>query len=432
MCHAPVMIFDRLRSFLIPILTICTILGVSAVVIAYGRGYRLDLRQNSLKPTGLISATSDPIGAQVLVDGKLRTATNNSFNVDPGWYTIRITKEGYLPWEKRIRVQGEVATRIDAFLFPTNPSLSPLTMLGVENPVRSPDGTKLAFTVPGQAEDGGVSRKKAGLWVYELVEGPLGRNRDPQQLDESEDTFNFSQAKIVWSPDSRQLMVASKNTVRLYQPGKPKAFTEISTTVAATLAEWQDDTRSKEQQALAAFPQPIIDMATQSAKIINFSPDETKILYEATAAATLPPVKVPPLIGTNSTQEERNIVKGKFYIYDSREDKNYLLLDKKELIAPSPTPVPRKTASVSPLDQYSANYQLPNLFWFPTSRHLILALPGKIDIMEYDRTNWITVYSGPLVDGFVTPWPTGSRIIILTNLNSGVSTLPNLYTVNLR
>ena len=72
------------------------------------------------------------------------------------------------------------------------------------------------------------------------------------------------------------------------------------------------------------------------------------------------------------------------------------------------------------------------VYWFPTSRHLVLTLPGKIDIMEYDRTNWVTVYSGPFVDGFMAPWPGGSRIIIMTNLNPGVSAIPNLYTVNLR
>jgi hypothetical protein len=70
--------------------------------------------------------------------------------------------------------------------------------------------------------------------------------------------------------------------------------------------------------------------------------------------------------------------------------------------------------------------------WFPTSRHLLLTLNGKIDVMEYDRTNWITIYSGPFVDDFVAPWSNGSRIIILTNLNGDATTLPNLYTVNLR
>ena len=72
------------------------------------------------------------------------------------------------------------------------------------------------------------------------------------------------------------------------------------------------------------------------------------------------------------------------------------------------------------------------LSWHPTNRHLILALQGKIDVMEYDRTNWITVYSGPFMERFVAPWPNGSRLVVLTNLNATATNLPNLYTVNLR
>lgn len=426
----------KIRSFLLPFLTIATILIVSAVLILFGRGYRLDFGKNSLRTTGLISATSDPIGAQVFVDGKLKTATNNSFSIDPGWYTLTISKDGFIPWQKHIRVQGEVAARADAFLFPTNPSLSPLTTTGVENPKLSPDGSRIAFTIPFPEDRGNAQAvKKAGLWIYELSEGPLGRNRDPQQLDTSGIAFDFSLTKIIWSPDSRQILTVSGENARLYDVGKPKIFTDVSGLTETTLSTWKDDIASKQRAALAAFPQPIIDVATASARIIDFSPDESKVLYEATAAASIPLIKNPPLIGTNSTPEDRNIKPNKLYIYDTREDKNYLLLDQKEIIIPTPLPTLKKNIVLpnNLVDLYlSHQNQLPNLFWFPTSRHIILAQNGKIDIIESDRTNWVTVYSGPFIDSFIAPWPSGSRIVILTNLNPGASTLPNLYTINLR
>ena len=151
-------------------------------------------------------------------------------------------------------------------------------------------------------------------------------------------------------------------------------------------------------------------MATSSARVIALSPDETKILYEATAAATIPQVIDPPLIGTNPTNENRTVIPGNVYVYDSKEDKNFLLLTKKEVPSGAPS----------------------FIHWFPTSRHILLTLPGKIDVMEYDRTNWVTIYAGPFDKSFIAPWSNGSRIVILTNLNPGVSSLPNLYTVNLR
>ncbi len=429
------------------------ILVATFAVIMYGRGYRPDFQTNSIKPTGLLSATSDPIGAQVYIDGALKTATNNSVNIEPGNYTVRITKEGYSSWEKKFRIQGEIASRTDAFLFLTNPSLSPITNTGIVNPIMSPDSTRLAYTVPLDYNNGANSTTKAGLWVHELTERPLGMNRDPRHLDVSTVAFDFSKAKIIWSPDSRELMVALGNRVRLYEISRINEFEDVTFTYTTILSDWEKEKQELNRQKLASFKPAFSDVLLTSAKIISFSPDESKLLYEATAAATFPLVIDPPLIGSNPTEEKRTIDPGKLYVYDSREDKNYFLLDKNEIptsstspqSSPSPSPNDRKVIKSSPSPNLQPttylsaealanvdNLQPYDIYWFPTSRHFVLAFPGKIDIMEYDRTNWVTVYSGPFQDDFIAPWPNGSRILILTNLNPGLSPYPNLYTVNLR
>lgn len=416
------------------IFTVCLILGISAAVIAYGRGYRIDVRKNSLKPTGLISATSDPVGAQVLVDNQLKTATNNSFAIEPGWYTVRIIKESYIPWEKKIRVQGEVVTRADAFLFPTNPSLSPLTRTGMEQPVMSPDGSTIAYTIPlSVTQDGGIVA--AGLWYYELSEAPLGRSRSPQLLAASTASFNQSSTTLVWSPDSTQILSIVGNRGRLYTVGNKDTFEEISA-YQNLLNVWQNEHATLNLEKLAPFKQGFIDIATSSAKILAVSPDETKVLYEATAGATIPTIISPALIGTNPTEEVRSIEPNKLYVYDSREDKNYFLLDRSELPPAKSREAGSGFAGQDPalrdktiLPSYA---QTSAIGWFPTNKHLLLTLQGKIDVVEYDRTNWTTIYAGPFTPGFVAPWPNGSRLVIVTNLNPSAGSLPNLYTVNLR
>ncbi|MDO8451706.1 MAG: PEGA domain-containing protein, partial [bacterium] len=401
----------KIRSILITFATVCGILGISGVLIAFGRGYRIDVLNNRVKTTGLISATSDPVGAQVYIDTRRETATNNSFAIDPAWYTVEISKEGYIPWEKKLRVQGEVVTRADAFLFPTSPSLSALTTTGVHNPVLSPDGTKIAYTTSTSNEKTNqATAKKAGLWVYELAERPLGRNRDPKHVGTSDTVFNFSASQIYWSPDSTQIMATIGTSIRLYDVDKLDMYQNISLTYETYLDEWEQQREVKEHQKLEAFKKPIIDIASSSARIISFSPDETKILYEATASAELARSIDPPLIGTNSTEESRRIEPGKLYVYDSREDRNYFLLDKTELLPTTPSPVPTQKPTMplslfSPPTTYNPD-PLP-IHWFPTSRHLLITLEGKIDVVEYDRTNWITVYSGPFQDGFIAPWPNG-------------------------
>lgn len=401
----------KIRSFLIPFVTVCSILGSSLVVIAYGRGYRLDISKNNLRSTGLISATSEPVGAQVYVNGQLKSATNNSFNLDPGWYAVSITKEGYGSWQKQLRIQGEIVARADAYLFPTNPSLGPLTTLGVQKPILSPDGSKIAYIIPScsarSSQKACLPAGRAGLWVYELSDGPLGRNRDPIQLSTT-DTFAIENALLQWSPDSTQILALTTTNTRLYSLDKPETFQDMHLTKTKLLADWEQERTVREVQKLEAFKPPIIDIATLSAKVLSLSPDETKILYKATAAATIPEVIIPPLIGTNPTEQQRTLRPGNIYVYDSKEDKNFLILEKKEIS--------------------NATF----IHWFPTSRHLLLTIADKIDIMEYDRTNWVTIYAGPFEGDFIAPWSNGSRIVILTNLNPGVSSLPNLYTVNLR
>jgi len=424
------MAIRKIRDFLIPFVTLFAILAASAILIAYGRGYRPDFGKNTLKTTGLILATSDPIGAQVYINGTLRTATNNSLNVDPGWYTVSITKEGYISWEKQTRVQGEIVARADAFLFPANPSLSPLTSIGVVKPTLSPDGTKIAYIVPFPGKGNEINAaKNAGIWVYELVDRPLGINRDPKHVASWDTTLDPEKISMMWSPDGSQLLVADGLSVRLYQTNRLDDFKIVTASYQDLLSDWQDNLAAKEASRLVSFKQPIIDVASTSGKIIAFSPDETKLLYEATASATIPQIIKPALIGTNGTKEDRVIQQGKLYVYDSREDKNYFVLDKKEL-PKSKSPISAKPSPLSNFQSLTANF--PSIRWFPTNRHLLLMLDGKIDVMEYDRTNWSTVYSGPFTDGFMAPWPNGSRIVILTNLNPGASTLPNLYTVNLR
>lgn len=433
----------RATKQLIPIVLVLLILTISFTIIAYGRGWRVDIQKRGVKPTGLVSVKSQPSGAQVFVDGKLTTATDNAFNTDPGWYTLRIVKEGYVPWEKKIRIQGEVAIKIDTMLFPANPNLSPLTMTGISHPIVSPDGSKVAYIIPPQS---GTERaevlKPSGLWTLELSESALGRNRDPEQLTSNDALLTEVDMSLAWSTDSRQILVAAKSTAHLYTIGKPQTYTDVTPSISQLLTDWTTDQKTKENQKLAGFPQAMVNIATSSAYILSFSPDETKMLYEATASATIPMVIKPPLIGSNTTTETRELSAGNIYIYDSHEDKNFLLGERKALIrsnppALKPTTNNQKTKVSEPIGNWilDIGYSSPNAFglvWLPTSNHLVLAQNGKIDIMEYDGTNRVTVYAGPFVEGLLTPWPSGNSLVILTNLNPGASSLPNLYSVNLR
>jgi len=421
----------KIPSIILTPATIILVLGISVAIIAYGKGYRFDINNKSVAPTGLITATSDPVGATIFINGKKETATNANINVEPDWYTVTIVKEGYQPWEKRIRVQGEVVARADAMLFPNNPSLYAITTNGAKNPKLSPDGTKLAYIVPTTlaSTTSGQLVNRTGIWVLDTTDKPLGLNRDARRIVDGE-MYAVDNATLAWSPDSKTI-VFSLPTETLYSVDVDKGNDSIKqvTSLDVLKTEWNDLSVAKEKEKLAGLVKPLQEAIQKSMKILAFSPDENKILYEATASAILPEIITPPLIGSNATEETRSLNPNSVYVYDVKEDKNFLIGDTSILtnINTPTTPCTPTATKVCP-----PTTEAPNLQWLASSLHLIITKKDRIDIMEYDGQNVRTVYVGPFMDGFVAPWSTGNKLIILTNLNAAASTMPNLYAVNIR
>lgn len=406
-----------LKRILFSILIILLIAGVAAGVISYGRGYRFNFDQKSLASTGILSVSSYPDRASIWIDGKLRSATNANLTLTPGWYQVKVTKEGYQSWEKNIRIQGEVVSQADALLIPINPSLRVLTATGVLSPTLSPSGAKVAYIIPpDEAASVASSPSKTGVWVVELRSGPLGGRSDPRQVYSSNITYDHTKAKLQWSPDEKQLILTlpkkeetreTVSTALLFSSELINtAATDITRSYQTVLSNWDDEIFEKEAVRITNLPTAIASHFISSATDIRFSPDETKILYLATQSAILAPIITPPLIGSNSTDEVRNITADKYYVYDTKEDKNYYIVDKN-----------------------TQDGQI--LHWYADSKHIVLVEDDTISIVDYDSTNKRGVYSGPFERQIVFPAPSTGKLVILTNLNKPQG-LPNLYEIDLR
>lgn len=406
------------RRLLYSIGIILLIGAVATIIIVYSRGYRINLRQKTLTLTGILSASSTPDGASIFIDGKLTSATNTSITLPPGWYQVRIGKEGYQQWEKRVRVQGELVSRVEALLIPTNPSLRTLTVMGVSSPALSSSGTKVSYIIPKEeATSTAILKLKTGVWILDLHTGPLGGKIEPKPVFQPAVSYDWKNAKLSWSPDEKKMIIAFSKKER----GKEIITTAIQINLDSTdarpvdvtliasklLSEWQANERERQKEQIDNFPPPVGDIFTNSASQFRFSPDETKILYLATASATFSQVITPPLIGSNPTSEVRTIEKEKFYIYDNKEDKNYFIAEQKSIP------------------------EAKNLAWHSDSKHIIMIEKDTISIIDYDGTNKRTVYTGPFENGIVYPWISTGKIVILTNLNKP-SSPANLYEIDLR
>lgn len=411
-------VFLMIKNLFYSLGIITIIILLAGGIILYGRGYRFNLNQKSLTPTGILSVTSTPEGASVWLDGKLTTATNTSISYKPGWYTIRIGKEGYQTWEKKIRIQGEVVTRSDAFLIPNNPSLRALTITGIVSPSLSPMGTKVAYIVPSEeATYSAIPKTKKGVWTMELKNGPLGGKSEPKAIYQPENIKDWSNAIFIWSPDEKQLILKFKSIVNkketvssallLGTDGENLIPQNITYTYKNIENEWQTIQQTRDLESRLALPLSLQQLLDNSTSDIKLSPDETKILYTATQSAVLSPVITPPLIGSNSTEEVRSITPGKLFIYDLKEDKNYYIAEKKAF--PS----------------------RDSIKWYSDSKHIIMIEKDSIYIMDFDGTNKRAIYTGPFEDEVAYPWTSSGKIVILTNFNKPKS-LSNLYEIDLR
>lgn len=441
------------KRVLFSLLSLVVIGTGTVIAIRYAQGYRPS-RTGVVAPTGLLSANSFPNGASVYINGNLTTATDSTLNLTPGDYDIEIKKEGYFSWKKRLSLQKELVTQTNALLFPITPSLSPLTYVGADKVYPSPDGQKLLFVTASAS-----ASRNNGVYVIDLTDNPLALQKGPRQIARSTNNFSVEKALFLWSPNSDQILASLGDKNFILDSNR---FTDLETTrditvtLADTLATWEEQLAQREQSQLLRFPAFMVNIATQSAKNIYFSPDQDLMMYTATASATIPDNLIPSIQAASTQTQSRTLVVGNTYVYDRKEDRNFLIKEDgvdltqpgKEILKPSPTgtqklnkvttketPVQEKSNIAATIDNFNRHYS--GLYtnspqWLPDSRHVIFAENGNISISEYDGLNKTQVYAGPFTPGFVYPWPNGTKLVILTNFNQPGDVPQNLYAVSVR
>ncbi|KKR63051.1 MAG: hypothetical protein UU02_C0034G0009, partial [Candidatus Woesebacteria bacterium GW2011_GWA1_40_43] len=377
----------RLRV-LLALLTLLVVGSLGLFLSLYARGYRFDGQTLRFKPSGLLVVKSDPSGAQVFVNGELSTATDTTLSLAPGTYDVSIRKEGFHSWNKRLLIEKEVVTEAIASLFRVAPSLSSVTFSGAVSPVLSPDGTRIAYVTAPSREDS----QKGGLWVIETVNLPIGFARDPRRVTDG-DLISSTSLGTVWqfSPDGREILVSLGASVFLLDSSTftPQAKrVNVAARKEIILAEWEEERGTRLSSQIKILPDELIDVLQRKVSSIVFSPDETKILYTASGSATIRENLIKSLPGSSSQKQERDIKEGHTYIYDIKEDRNFLIDEGPEAAR--------------------------RFSWFPTSKHLVLSEAGKITIIDYDGTNRQLVYSGSYVSPHAYPFGSTSRLLILT------------------
>jgi PEGA domain-containing protein len=442
------------------LISIILIFG-TVLAIRWAQGYRINFSQRIIEGTGLLVANSEPKGASLYIDDKLTSATDDTLHLNPGSYDIRLEKDGYQTWKKILKIEKELVTQTNAHLFPSVPNLSTLTVNSAQNPTPSPDGNKIAFQTASSS-----AQTKYGVWVLSLSSNFLKSSPNALQIIEDTPNIKFSQAQMFWSPDSNKILAYfNSNQAYLLETNQLSTTSDlinISFQLSQILNEWEQQLSLEHYKKIAKLPPALQKIATSSATLTYFSPNEEKLLYVATNSANLADNLIPPLLAINSQAQDRNLIPGNLYVYDAKEDTNYLLaqnlFDSNEVTqiaqsfylpppppetfeSPIPTPYdPKpKTNQLTAIDRlhnltlhYSPIYSSLKYQWYPHSSHLIITEINQINIIEYDGTNLTTVFPGGFAQNFSYPWPTGEKLIILTSLGSNSLVPNNLYSLNLK
>lgn len=382
-------IFLKLISFVI-------FITILVIVILYARGYRPDLKNKSFTSTGILSISSYPKTAKIYINNEFKGLTDINITLKPGKYFIEIKKDGYTSWEKEIILKGELVINIDALLFPLNPSLSPLTNIGIIRAIPLDDNKKILIF------------SKNGIYLFEISKNILPFFTPLKLIASSSlfpENFDWKNAEIHISPDLKQIII-DNYLLSLEEENQSLFDLSFSYSKENLISAWEEKKQANKLKILETYPKEFLKIATDSFKIISFSPNDNKILYQSLKNINLEPITT-PIIGTNQTPENRILKKNETYVYDKKEDKNYLI-----------------TNLHSPI----TNYQIQ---WYFDSKHIVIEDNKKIVICEYDNTNCQTIYSGPFEKGFFMPTLDG-KIIILANLNPEANEYPDLYLVGIR
>ncbi len=383
---------NRLKDILQTILSLALIAGISTALFLYTSGYRLQKNKDNtvdLTQTGMVNAKSIPDSASVYLDGKILTATNNTISgVEPGKHTLKISKKGFVEWNKEIQVFPELVTDITSVLVSLSPRLEPLTNTGARTPVISKSLTKLAYFSEDSVDPGIYIIPLSGINVSLFRSNPNLAIKDTR-------VTKFSLGKsIEWSPDELNLLVEGSNSIYY--------VIDLQTSTAQTTASpevlrktWKSVLMKKREDMLQKqeVTEDIRKLALSDEA--NWSPDDKKFLYKLVE-------------GTTITYKVYNLEK------------------------PLPIGEPEENIVL----KTTTDKAQPDISWFPDSFHLIMtegysdtSSKGVISLIRIDGTNKTEIYSNTLYSRNVYSTKDGDKIIILTSFKSGNQT--DLYTIGI-
>jgi len=200
------------RRLIFIIFVIFFIITIPTILI-YTAGYRYNFKKTKFEKTGslLISSKTKNISLSINNDYVKNGEEFRINNILPGEYLIRLNKENYYAWEKKLSIDSELTTFIkDVRLFeknlPTNDIIGDITSI-----YPSIDGKKIAYI---SKDDNSYS-----LLVIEIENGTK------KEIFNSKNNIE----DVRWSPNSEKIIIETETMFKIFDNKNGEIKTALPT-----------------------------------------------------------------------------------------------------------------------------------------------------------------------------------------------------------
>ncbi|OGL75306.1 hypothetical protein A3E96_01405 [Candidatus Uhrbacteria bacterium RIFCSPHIGHO2_12_FULL_46_13] len=209
-------------------LFIAAFIVTAPLVIIYTQGYRYNLKHQRLEPTGTLVLSTIPKGATISLNGQvIKFLTPKTLQaVLPGTYTIRLSKDSYKTWEKRLKVKaGEAIFVSNVRLWrETMPKRLSQAIYQIFSP--NPDTTAILLTT--------WSANKEQLLLFDKLSG-----KPPTVI--AERPMRNPSDQIIWSAQATRALVAGPDETAIVELNQNPSWQSLSSFVPKTISDFRWD-----------------------------------------------------------------------------------------------------------------------------------------------------------------------------------------------
>ncbi|PIR58299.1 MAG: hypothetical protein COU70_01640 [Parcubacteria group bacterium CG10_big_fil_rev_8_21_14_0_10_35_15] len=206
------------RRTLLFFICLSSFLIVAPTIVLYSQGYRFDLKNRTITKTGAFYVKVSPKNCDILINNKFKSKTDFLFGSDlienlvPATYLIEIKKEGYIPWQKNLKIKAMMTTEAkNVILFPQNLDFQTKT-----------SGVKKIFPLPSNKK---IILEKRDSQGWYLTSFDLKNNLEEVLVLEKD----FNKKKLVSSLLDLTLSTDSKKAIVKIALGETEKFFLIDT-----------------------------------------------------------------------------------------------------------------------------------------------------------------------------------------------------------